>query len=341
MYRLTGAVLKGTASILISGFFLMASAQSTWEVDGDFFAFGTLSRETLAEHTFYFRNTGVEPLRIRSVHMTTPLKITKKLTNPVPPGERIPITVGFGMPPEIGRFAGEVLISFEDPDMERLRLRLTAEIVNPIQFEPFQAFFVTAARGKTSESAVDIINHEDEPLQIMRVDNPSSRFTTRLETIEEGKHYRLHLTLPGAGTAGKMVDTITLVTTSSRHPFLEVQANTYIRERVYSFPDLLEFGTISVAELKARPDLLSFLPQTVMVYQEGGKDFEIQVGTDVPFLRLSSTRSKFGDRYQIELAIIPEKLRAGPVAGSILITTNDPEFPQLTVPVKAMVQGSW
>jgi len=39
--------------------------------------------------------------------------------------------------------------------------------------------------------------------------------------------------------------------------------------------------------------------------------------------------------------LAPEGLKFGAVSGSIVITTNDPEFPQLTVPVKAMVEGSW
>lgn len=84
-----------------------------------------------------------------------------------------------------------------------------------------------------------------------------------------------------------------------------------------------------------------FLSQTLMVYQMGGEGFEIGVQTDVPFLSLSPARSKFKDRYQIEVAVIPEKLKSGAINGSIIVVTNDPEFPQLVVPVKAVVEGSW
>ncbi|MGH9777648.1 MAG: hypothetical protein ACRD5I_04480 [Candidatus Acidiferrales bacterium] len=78
-----------------------------------------------------------------------------------------------------------------------------------------------------------------------------------------------------------------------------------------------------------------------MVYQVGGKDFQISVSTDVPFLELTPVASTKGDRFQIEVRVVPEKLQRGKYAGHILIVTNDPEFTRLEVPVRAVVDGSW
>ena len=64
-----------------------------------------------------------------------------------------------------------------------------------------------------------------------------------------------------------------------------------------------------------------------MVYQAGGKDFQAQVQTNVPFLELVPSRSPFKDRYQIEVRVIPEKLKAGEVNGFIFVATNDPRVP--------------
>jgi len=213
--------------------------------------------------------------------------------------------------------------------------------VNPIEFEPRAAFFVAVQQGQSKEASIEIINHESDPLQILRAENPSPRFTTELETVEEGKRFRLTLKMNPDAPAGKATDVITVVTSSNQHPFLDVQANIWVKDRVYTFPDILDFGQIQTQQLKTRPQLVSFLSQTLMVYQVGGKDFQMSASTDVPFLQLSPVRSKFQDRYQIEVAVIPEKLKAGSADGSILITTNDPEFPRLTVPVKAVVEGSW
>ena len=79
--------------------------------------------------------------------------------------------------------------------------------------------------------------------------------------------------------------------------------------------------------------LLAGVAQTLMVYQVDGTDFQIRLDTDVPGLHLKSERGPAGDRHQITVQLQPGKLRAGDVAGSIRIRTNDPQFPQVLVPV--------
>lgn len=306
----------------------------------DLFNFGSIGEDEVVEHTFHFWNPGGETLEIQNVQLTPPLVVTSMPAS-VTPGAEGTVTVRLGTPRDRGDFQGKAVINFKNEGVGTLEFVVLAKTVPPIEFRPRAAFFVATKQGESKNASVEIINHEQEPLEILRVENPSTRFTTELETVEAGERYRLHLTLDGNGSAGKASDTITLVTQSEKHPFLEVKANTWIKDRVYTFPDSLEFGQISGQYLKTSPQMASYLSQTLMVYQLGGKDFQIGAQTDIPFLNLAPERSKFGDRYQIEITVIPEKLKRGPVEGSITVVTNDPEFPQLTIPVKAFVQDSW
>ena len=306
----------------------------------DRFFFGRVGEEEPVEHTFFFQNTGGQELEIENVQLMPPLSVTK-MTSQVAPGEQGSVTVRLGTPREKEEFQGQVVINFKNSSLDPLIFWMIGEVVAPIEFQPMPVFFVTTQRGQSKQDSIEIINHEELPLEILRVENPSTRFTTDLETLEAGQHYRLRLTLNGDGPGGKATDTITLVTFSEEHPFLEIKANTWVKERVYSSPDSLDFGQISAQYLKSHPHMRGFLSQTLMVYQMGGEGFEIGVQTDVPFLSLSPARSKFKDRYQIEVAVIPEKLKSGAINGSIIVVTNDPEFPQLVVPVKAVVEGSW
>jgi hypothetical protein len=41
------------------------------------------------------------------------------------------------------------------------------------------------------------------------------------------------------------------------------------------------------------------------------------------------------------LSVVPAKLKSGPIKGLVVIDTNDPEFPHLTIPVTASVEDSW
>jgi hypothetical protein len=78
-----------------------------------------------------------------------------------------------------------------------------------------------------------------------------------------------------------------------------------------------------------------------MVYQHGGTNFELVAKTDVPFLRLSSERSKQSNRYQITLDVIPERLTDGSIDSRIVIESNDRDFPKLEVPLRGAVEGAW
>jgi hypothetical protein len=114
---------------------------------------------------------------------------------------------------------------------------------------------------------------------------------------------------------------------------LTIVANTLLRERVYSFPDAVDFGTIRLSDIDRAPQLLPRLAQTLMVYQFGGTDFNVSLRTDLSQLAFRSERGPQGDRYQNTLTLIRQKLMPGVIQGSIFVETNDKEFPLLVVPV--------
>jgi hypothetical protein len=85
----------------------------------------------------------------------------------------------------------------------RAQIPIPAFPVQGIEYKPLPAVFIMAARGTVQESSIEIINHKPEALEIKEVENPSKRFTARVETVEPGRHYRLTVTLKGEGPAGK------------------------------------------------------------------------------------------------------------------------------------------
>ncbi len=303
------------------------------------FDFGAVRVEDPVEHTFSFKNHGREPLVVKNVQMLPPLVVTK-MTSRIEPGAAGNITVRLGTPREKGTFKSPVVVNFSDGSGP-LTFWVQGRIVAPIEVDPHPVFFVSLQRGETKQVAVDIINHEDDPLDIISVESASARFTPTLETLEAGQRYRLTLTVRGEGEAGRLTEKLTVVTSSQQQPFLELPVNTLVKERVYVSPPEVAFGTIHTQTLKARPGLVGLMTQRLMVYQVGGSNFQIQTSTDVPFVRLSIVGSNLKDRYQIEVGIHPEKLETGKFDGSIVIATNDPEFPRLVVPVSATVEGDW
>jgi hypothetical protein len=118
---------------------------------------------------------------------------------------------------------------------------------------------------------------------------------------------------------------------------LSIAANSYLHERVYTFPDVVDLSALRLGDMHMNPDLLRVVSQTLMVYQWGGSDFKVNFRTDLPVLDLKAERGPKGDRYQTTITLIRDKVQIGPIKGSIFIQTNDPQFPRITVPVSGLI----
>ena len=288
------------------------------------------------EHDFTLKNEGSSSLRIANVALTSPLVVTSMPAS-IPPGAETTVRVRLDTSGLRGHFPGRIKVFLNDASLPEADLSFEGQIVPLIEVSPAPAFFVAARRGEARQASLDVINHEPEPLQIEEVSHMRDRFVTKLETLDEGRRYRLTLILNPDGPSGRHSESIVLKTSSRREPTITVAANTYLRERVYTFPDAVDLGTVRLADIDRDPNLLERLAQTLMVYQFGGSDFSVSVRSDLPELDLSSERGPQRDRFQTTVRLRRDTLKPGDVRGSIVIDTNDAQFPSLVVPVVGSV----
>jgi hypothetical protein len=296
------------------------------------FDFGRVPHGSLVEHDFVLRNDGSAALHILKASMTSPLVVTRMPREMAPGGEGT-IHLELNTTGLRGWFTGYITVFLNDPDVPEAQLSVEGVVIPSVEVTPLQAFFVAGVRGKGASGSVEIINHEAVPLRILKVESESERFTTTVETLELGQRYKLTLMLKPDGPGGRKTEPITVATSSVAQPALVISANTYLYERVHTFPDALDLGAIPISQIRKDPGLPSRLAQTLMVYQEDGADFRAALHTDVPALNLAWTRGPKGDRYQATISFDPDKVNAGPYNGQLLIDTNDPAVPQLRVPV--------
>ena len=327
--------------LFVFAFLASPSRISAQKSNPNVYDFGKIEMEAPMEHTFQFTNETPELLQVKNVQLTPPLVVTK-MSSRIAPGDKGYVTVRLQQPREKGEFEGSIVVNFKDEQVKPQLFSAVGELVAAIEFDPFAAFYVSTQRGEEKTASIEITNHEADPFDIVNVLYTSWRFTTDIDTLEAGRRFRLTLRMKAEAPAGRATDEITLVTTSRDHPFLKVQANTNVNERVYAFPGEVDFETINVSLLKAGIETPSSFFQSLMVYQSGGTDFQItSVESDVPFLRLTTNQGRLKDRGAIGIEIIPEKLKAGSVRGSIVVATNDRQFPRLVIPVKAFIDGTW
>ena len=300
------------------------------------FDFGKVVRGRIVEHGYTITNDGSAPLNVVRVHMTPPLVATV-IPSPICPGCRGTIRIRLDTTKLEGPFEGRIVVVLNDPSMAEIQLTFLGEILAPIEVSPLPAFFITAGRGETKAQSVEIINHGAEPLQLCGGVPAQERFETEVLTLEAGQRYRLTLRFKADGRPGKHTDLIMLRTSSKSVPVLRIPVNTYIRERVYTFPDQVDFGALPINALRMNPAAAERLAQHLMVYQSAGSDLQAQFSSDLPFLRIEAERGPKGDRFQVTLDLIVSGLREGRFSGTIVIRTNDPECPQISVPVTGSI----
>lgn len=295
---------------------------------------GRIVGDSTVDHVVPVRNAGDQPVRIRDVQLTPPLTVTR-MKAVVPPGETSGIAIRLGTPRPPGPFQGTVTVNFDggDPPLE---LVVSAVIAPAIELRPGADLTVVTDRGTPASDSLEIVSHLEQPIRIEGAEQSTERWSTSLEELEKGRRWRLALHMSGDGPAGKRAGTLALRTDDPRHPTIPVRVRTSLRERVYTFPDRVEFGRLAAGSVDANKAAL--YETSVMVYQTGGKDFQVKVSTDVPFLVVRPEKSRqFGDRWQIFLSIAPDRLAAGQRGGRLVIETNDDEFPRVEVPVDADV----
>lgn len=283
------------------------------------------------ERVVTFDNPTGETLTVRNVQLSPPLVIPN-ITPAIEPGGQGRFTVKLGEERGSGAFAGIILINFENNAMAPLAYHVDGYVVPPVEFRPGAAFHVVTRRGKARQASIEIINHRDRPLRLTGVDYASERYTVVLHTLEAGRHYRLDLSMSGQGAAGRRSEWLRVLNDDAELPVLKVKVNTLLREKVYTFPEIVDLGTLPL-DVGADPEMLSRQAQTLMIYKPGADDFRISPSTDLENIRYTYERGPDGDRFQFTINLVPEKLRVGPVNGSILIKTNDREFPEIRVPV--------
>lgn len=201
---------------------------------------------------------------------------------------------------------------------------------------PYPAFFVSTPRGVEKTATLQVVNREKEPVEISVAEQPAG-VKVSIEPVEPGRKYRLSLTVPADAPAGRKSEHLSLKTTSAARPLVRVGVNTLVRERVYTFPDAVDLGSLrrnQLPEAGAPPNVLS---QTLMVYQSGGNDFQVQAESDIPGLEVRAERGPKGDRVQLTLQLTRPTAAAGPIVGTLRLRTNDPAFPLVRVPVHGRI----
>lgn len=131
----------------------------------------------------------------------------------------------------------------DDPANPRMVLYLEGTVKPLIEVRPEKTIYFQGMAEELSAKTIDLVS-SSEPFHIVKVDDSLDRNAAyRLETVEDGKHYRLHVS--NSIHRGNYRGTITLHTDCADKPELTVWVNGFIESEIGIRPKVLMVGLVS------------------------------------------------------------------------------------------------
>ena len=231
--------------------------------------FGTVIQGEKVSHRFEIQNEGDRPLTLQRVDVLAPgMKATFR--HVIPPGQKGFVIVEWPTEGLKGEVKGEVTVYLDDPDLPRTVVLLRGVVKPSIEWHPYAAVFFSVFKGDTDEQTVRLVNQQDRPLTITRLEPDGQHFTARLATVEPGKVYDVVVRVPPGTAPGRYREALYLHTNHPTRPRLRVAVNVFVKNEVYVSPEVVDFGTVTISRIAGTPAILDLLAQTVVASKRHG-----------------------------------------------------------------------
>jgi len=221
-------------------------------------------------------------------------------------------------------------VYFTDKTRPPVPLRLRGTVVWPVEFTPQNHAYFFTVKGERAQQEIVLQNNEPQPLKILSVASTNPVFRAGIQTLEDGRRYKLTVTLDTAVPVGKHDARITLTTNNPKYTTLPIQAFAQVRNTVATDPSKVDYGLTAFASINR----VSIRSREVLVTKAGSKDFSVTRATvDLPFMDVEIEPHKRGESAIVTVRIDPKRAKKGEFKGTLLIETNDAKFPVLRLPV--------
>ena len=293
------------------------------------FDFGQVVQGKTIDYAFTVRGDSSRELRIREVRACELCAVTA-VDSVVPRAGAAKVTLAIDTKNIRGPLDAIARVYFTDSARTPVRLRLKGKVVWPVEFEPQSRVYFFVVKGEKAEGAIVVQNNEPQPLKIGSVTSSNPLFHAAIRTLEEGRRYRVTISLDPSITVGKHDGRITLATDNPKYPAIPLHAFAQVRDIVATDPSKVDYGLTSLGNIKR----VSVRSREILVTKSGSKDFVVKRATvDLPFMEVEVEPHKRGESAIVTVRINPDRAKKGEFKGTLLIETNDAAFPVIRLPI--------
>jgi hypothetical protein len=205
------------------------------------FDFGDIYKGEIISLDFVIKNEGTADLVIKEFVSGCGCEITNA-DRFIPPGKEGKAQLEVNTSTQFGQITKPATLRTNDPEHPNIVLTLSANVltsadggpvqgvairqgkhIGPIFIGPDVRAGINVAAGQKGKAVFDI-TVEKAPLKVLRVESEGKYFTARLETVEEGKKYKVIVEAVATETPGIYDETFRVVTDSRLLPSFKIFA---------------------------------------------------------------------------------------------------------------------
>jgi len=291
--------------------------------------FGKVKSGEPVKYTFIFTNTGDEMIFITNVQPSCGCTTAGEWSRQVEAGKTGTIPVQFNSANYNGQVMKTVTVTSNDKTQPSVGLQLKGTVWKPIEVNPqFAAINVPAESQEPVKTEVRIINNMDEVLEVWAPESNNKAFTAQVKTNTAGKEFVVTISTVPPLEAGNVQATITLKTSSTNMPVVNITAWANVQAVVVVNPPQI---TLPAGPLAAKQTA------AITIQNNGTNALKLTDATvDAKGVDVQIAESSPGKLFTATLTF-PEGFEAPqntPVAFSV--KSSHPRFPVIKVPVMQM-----
>lgn len=287
---------------------------------------GLIPAGTLIKREIVFTNHGTADLTIREISHTCSCTTTPEWTRVTPPKGKGRILVEFHAMALSGAIQKTIAVHTNDPVHPITTLTLQGVVKHVLEATPSVAVMKAAGLPSRELSAVVlIINHTDQPITLQNPVSDHKQFRARLETITEGKEFRLIVTAQPPFPVGILSANMTIATTSAEMPALKIPA------AVLTAPELIVHPPHLYLPITA-PDAAT--PHLITIRTQTPQPISItHVSCDAPGSSVTIREITAGKEFELSVRFPKELYSSTHKTYTITAQTSAPGQQSITIPV--------
>ena len=199
--------------------------------------FGKVNSGTVVKHDFTFTNIGTATLEILDVRPGCGCTTAGTWDKQIEPGKTGSIPLAFNSANFGGTVAKSATVKCNDPGQSNVVLQIKGTVWKPIDVTPTMAVFNVSSEAETNDTKiVRIVSNMEDPLVLSDLQCTNRSFKAELKTVRPGKEFELQITALPPFTAPSMIAPVTLKTSSTNMPLINVSAYVAVQQPVTVSP---------------------------------------------------------------------------------------------------------